>query len=113
MLHHPSLLLGLIAWVVQAQPISFGVTGGVPISPYSQSYSQGCLGNPFFLCGPNSLLFRPYTIGPTIELHSPWRFSVEAGALYQRFHQDITVGWRIRPPLTLGHRESVSAGGWL
>jgi len=98
MLRSFSLLLALIPYLLRAQPISFGVTGGIPISPHSQFYGQGCLGNPPLFCGPNSLLFRPYTIGPTIELHSPWRFSVEAGALYQRFHQDITSGWRIRPP---------------
>src|SRR5207302_8848198 len=113
LLRVPFFLLCLIANFARAQPISFGVIGGIPISPHSQFYGQGCLVTPPLFCGPNSLLFRPYTIGPAIELHSPWRFSVEAGALYQRFHQDITSGWRIRPPMDLGHRASVSASGLL
>ncbi len=38
---------------------------------------------------------------------------MEASALYQRFHKDITVGFRIRPPTGLGHRAALSAGGLL
>src|SRR5437016_12079965 len=104
-----SVIPGLVPWLAQAQPISFGVTGGVPISPHLQSYGQECIGSPPHICGPNDLLFRPYTIGPTIEAHLPLRLSVEASALYQRFHKDTTSGFHIHPFVDLGHRAAVSA----
>src|SRR6185503_16476925 len=107
MLRLISLLFCLIGYVAPAQPISFGVTGGVPISPHSQSYGQECPGIPP-TCGPNNFLMRPYAIGPTVEVHLPWSLSIQAGALYERFHMDITRDIRVRVNFVAANRVAVS-----
>ena len=86
-----SLLLIFFPSVAPAQVISVGVTGGLPISNHSQDYGQGCMvtSTPALVttCGPNRFLVKPYAIGPTVAVHLPWRISVEAGMLYERFHK--------------------------
>lgn len=59
-----------------AQPISFGVKMGVPVSDA-------------FDIVQSRNLFTPdthrYTIGPTVELHLPFRLGIEVDALYRSF----------------------------
>jgi hypothetical protein len=102
-----------------AQLVSVGVTGGVPISDHSQDYGTGCMvtHDPVLAntCGPNRFFMKPYAVGPTIAIHLPWRISVEAGMLYERFHQDVAHGIEVSHsnPVDFGQYFGVSANGWL
>jgi hypothetical protein len=68
-------LLGPLAF---AQPISFGIRGGVP---FTTAFSDVTMtsGSEFMrqFSGSNE-----YLVGPMVELHLPLGFSVEADALY-------------------------------
>jgi opacity protein-like surface antigen len=70
-------LLLLSALSVCAQPFSFGVKGGVPLTDFLDTAS-----NP-------DLLFQTstnrYIIGPTAELHLPFGLGVELDVLYRHF----------------------------
>jgi len=108
-----ALLFALLPLIARAQSISVGVTGGIPISPHSNDNGNGCAIPA--LCGPNRLSARPYAVGPTVAVHLPWRISVEAGMLYERFHQDAAHGLVAGHggPISFGQYFSVSANGWL
>lgn len=116
-------LLGVLLAVVQspapAQLVSVGVTGGVPISIHSQDYGTACLvtHDPALVntCGPNRFFMKPYAVGPTVALHLPWRISVEAGMLYERFHKDVAHAVELSEgePLNFGQYFGASANGWL
>jgi hypothetical protein len=100
-----------------AQPISFGIKAGVPISPFSRNDPQQCLpaNAQFAPCGPNDTLIKPYIIGGTIELHLPLNFSLEADGLYERLHQDFTVGLVIprgSGGVHFGQRAALGANEW-
>lgn len=41
---------------------------------------------------PNDFYQKPYAVGPTVEFRLPWSLSLEAGMLYERFHQDLSEG---------------------
>jgi hypothetical protein len=58
---------------------------------------------------------KPYAIGPTISLHLPWRISVEAGMLYERFHKDFAHAVELRDGelVNFGQYFGASANGWL
>jgi opacity protein-like surface antigen len=63
-----------------AQPVSFGVKAGVPLTDFVDAAK-----------GDQSAYFtntKRYTVGPTIEFHLPARFSIEIDALYNRFGFD-------------------------
>ncbi len=70
-----------------AQPVSFGVKAGVPLTDFVDAAK-----------GDHSAYFtntKRYTIGPTVEFHLPARFSLEIDALYKRFgfdSQSVTAG---------------------
>lgn len=59
--------------------VSFGVKGGIPLNDayydYKTLLNYGTVTNPET---------QRFIVGPTIELHLPGRFSVEADALYRR-----------------------------
>jgi hypothetical protein len=66
-------VLFFAAIVAQAQPISYGVKGGVPLdshdsNPFSQNNESRWNG------------------GPSVELHLPWNLSVEFNGLYRSSH---------------------------
>ena len=70
-----------------AQPLSFGVRGGVPFTgPFADA--AGTVGVQ------TSSGSNAYAVGPMIELHLPLGFSVEADALYHPLHmiQQINTG---------------------
>jgi hypothetical protein len=102
-----------------AQLVSVGVTGGIPISSHSQDYGTGCMvtHDPALVntCGPNRFFMKPYAVGPTVALHLPWRISVEAGVLYERFHKDVAHAVELSggEPLNFGQYFGASANGWL
>ena len=63
-----------------AQPVSIGVKAGVPLTDFVDAAK-----------GNQSAYFtntKRYTVGGTIELHLPARFSIEIDALYKRFGFD-------------------------
>lgn len=63
-----------------AQPVSIGVKAGVPLTDFVDAAK-----------GNQSSYFtntKRYTVGGTIELHLPARFSIEIDALYKRFGFD-------------------------
>ena len=78
-----------------AQPIGFGVKGGVPLNDFYTTVSS-----PNF--GFNSST-QNYIVGPTVELRLPFGLGVEADALYRHLSYSATSG-----SLT----ESVKANSW-
>ena len=103
-----------------AQPIAVGVRAGVPLSPESQdnpALTQAACGGYAnnVVCGPNELEARPYAVGPTVEVFLPFRLSVEADALYRRFHQDISTGLLVPHggSVSFGTRAGLASDGWL
>jgi hypothetical protein len=105
----------LIPSLAPAQPVSVGVTGGVPVSSNSQNFGQGCFDRGPLICGPNDFLSKPYAIGPVLDLNLPRDISVEVGFLYERFQKDLAEG--LTAPhggtVNFGQKYSVSADGWL
>jgi hypothetical protein len=87
-----------------SQWLSFGVTGGVPVSPHSAAYRSGTIelnpsssdSSPYVnnvtFQAPNDFYQKPYAVGPAVEVNLPWRFSLEVGMLYERFHRDMSEG---------------------
>jgi hypothetical protein len=61
-----------------AQPFTFGVKGGVPLTDFLSATSTGNLG--YFTTT------NRYIVGPVAELRLPFGFGVEFDALYRRFH---------------------------
>ncbi len=92
-----------------------GVTAGVPAPPYSRNDGNGCLYQNQTECGPNRFSFRPYTVGPSVELNLADPVAVEAGILFQRYRQQVTRG--ITAPhggtVNFGQRYTVTGNGWL
>jgi hypothetical protein len=86
------LVGALLPCFAPAQPISVGVTGGVPVSPHSQNYGQGCFDRGPLICGPNDFFVKPYAIGPVVDVNLPRGISAEVGFLYERFHIDLAEG---------------------
>ena len=66
------------------QVLSVGVKGGVPLTDAFQANLTGNK-NYFF----NT---KRYTVGPTVELHLPFRLGVEVDALYKRLDYNSTGG---------------------
>jgi opacity protein-like surface antigen len=66
-----------------AQSVSFGVRGGLPFTNFFSAVS-----NPGETFESTSTQF---ILGPTVELHLPLGFGVEADALYRHFHYTASV----------------------
>lgn len=80
------LYTALSAGFAKAQIVSIGVKGGVPLTDAFETFR-----------GNESSYFtktKRYTVGPTVELHLPARFSIEFDALYTR------LGFENRTPNT-------------
>jgi hypothetical protein len=71
------LFLGGVA-LAAAQPFSFGVKGGLPLTDFFNAVSSDNLG---YFSSTNR-----YIVGPTAELHLPFGLSVEFDALYRHLH---------------------------
>jgi hypothetical protein len=65
----------LIAMAAPAQVVSFGITGGVPLTPARSGYSYD---NPYLDTG-------RWTIGPTIDFHIVSGLSLEVGMLLRGY----------------------------
>lgn len=75
-----TLLVCAAAVSVAAQPVSFGVKAGVPIT----DALDAARGNQAAYVSHT----HRYTVGPTVQLNFPFRFSVEVDALYKRLGYD-------------------------
>jgi hypothetical protein len=75
----PLFLLLLGAAVLPAQPISFGVKGGLPLTDFINTVN-----NSNFSTLTSST--QRYIVGPMFELRLPWGFSIEADALFRQFN---------------------------
>jgi len=75
-----SLLLCSLAVAAFAQPVSFGVKAGVPLT----DAFDAARGNQAAYVGHT----HRYLIGPTVQLNLPFRFSIEVDALYKRLGYD-------------------------
>ena len=116
----------LFPFFLSAQPISVGVTVGVPISPNSQNLhipsvvppaanGQACLNLAPTICGPNDFFAYPYAIGANVNTSIRWGLSAEVGFLYERFHMNFIEGFTYPHGglLNFGQKYSVSANAWL
>jgi outer membrane protein W len=75
----PLFLLLLAAALLPAQPVSYGLKGGVPLTDFIDAVGNGA---------GLSAVEHPqrYLLGPTIELKLPRGFAVEADVLYRRLN---------------------------
>lgn len=72
----------LLTLPLAAQPISFGIKGGVPFTEAFQTGSG--------LEVSYRSLLKPYTFGPSVEVRLPLRLSVSLDVLYKRLAYDGT-----------------------
>jgi opacity protein-like surface antigen len=108
----PLFLFPLMAIAALAQPVSFGVRAGVPLTDLLNASSA--------LPQPGSLPSRPFTsttnrylIGPTIEVRLPLGLSLGFDALYR--HYDFSSpGFVTAPPAIyiMEDAERVDGGDW-
>jgi opacity protein-like surface antigen len=91
-----------------AQPVTFGVRAGEPLTDFASTV-QSALGS-----GNNvSLNQRPYVLGPTVELRLPAGLGIELDALYRRQNYSGTVVTTSYPPATQTTTiSSTSADAW-
>ena len=80
----PLFLLLLGAAALPAQPISFGLKGGVPLTDFIDTVTSSSGVSGFSQT-------KRYIVGPTVELRLPWGFAIELDALYRKFDYQITV----------------------
>lgn len=71
------LLLGGAA-LAGAQPFSFGIKGGLPLTDFFDAVNSDNLG---YFSSTNR-----YIVGPTAELHLPFGLGIEFDALYRHLH---------------------------
>jgi hypothetical protein len=76
-----SLLFCLTAGIAAAQIVSVGVKGGIPLT-------QAVTGD--YSSPGNMLDTGRWTVGPTIELRLPFRFSLEADLLYRGYREQFS-----------------------
>jgi opacity protein-like surface antigen len=69
------LILLAFPLAATADPLAFGVKGGVPMTDLFKIIDSGTY----------SADRQPYTLGPMVEVHLPFRISVEFDALYKTF----------------------------
>jgi hypothetical protein len=101
-----SLALLLIAAPAFAQPFSFGVIGGIPVT----NAFSAVLG----AYGATTTYDRQYIIGPTAEIHLPFHLSVEVDALYRRngFVTNYSVPLPITPATSSTNSLSAAVNDW-
>lgn len=96
-----SLVLCAFSLNASSQWLSFGVTGGVPISPHSATYPPATIdlrpsseqpADVISFEAPNDFYQKPYAVGPTLDVNLPWNISLEAGMLYERLHREVSAG---------------------
>ena len=76
-----ALLFAFVPWILSAQPVSFGVKAGVPVTDPLQTARQlisvGCsLPTSYFVTN------NAFLVGGTVQINLPRRFSLEIDGLY-------------------------------
>jgi opacity protein-like surface antigen len=96
----PLLLLLLAAAALPAQPVSFGLKGGVPLTDFISTVGN----NPSL-----SAIEHPqrYLLGPTVELKLPFRFALEADVLYRRVNYQTVASTK-----TTSATSQVTSNAW-
>jgi len=90
-----------------AQPVTFGVRVGEPLTDFASTV-QSALGS-----GNNvSLNQRPYILGPTVELRLPAGLGIELDALYRRQNYTETIVTANPPTTQTTTFTSTSADAW-
>lgn len=105
-------LLPLIALAAFAQPVSFGVRAGVPLTDLlNASSALPPAGSP--PSKPFSSTTNRYIIGPSIELRLPCGLGVEFDALYRHYNFS-SPGLVTAPPVTyiMQGAERTEGGDW-
>src|SRR5437764_1079141 len=92
-------LLALTGASVFAQPIGFGLKGGIPFNDFTNAVNQGS----FYYTSSN----QRYIVGPMLELRLPFGLSVEADALYRRFHY-----FSFRSDVNAAVNATTTTGAW-
>ena len=72
------VILFAAAPLAVAQPFTFGIKGGLPLTDFLSATSSGNFG--YFTTT------HRYIVGPVAELHLPFGFGVEFNALYRHFN---------------------------
>lgn len=75
----------LVGFSAVAQPVSFGIRGGVPLTDAFN------ISNPTPSTYPLLSESKEYAIGPMVEVHLPFGLSVEGDALYRPLSYDQTL----------------------
>lgn len=100
------LLLFLVTAIAQAQSpiVSFGVKGGIPLTEATVPRFVSLFPGTGLIyadtgAGLSTVTTGRWTVGPTVELHLPWNFSVEFDALYRTFRSGSLNTSRSQPGL--------------
>ena len=75
-----------------AQPFSAGVKVGLPLTDFVNTVN-----------GVTSTKTNRYLVGPTVELHLPWGFGVEADAIYRHFDYQNIPGSTVNAVTSVNH----------
>jgi len=78
-----TLLLPFLSTALLAQPISFGIKGGVPMTDFLDTVNGSRTSI--------TATTNRYIVGPTVELRLPFGFAVEADALYRHFSYNVAA----------------------
>lgn len=78
-----ALFLFPVALAFSASLFSFGIKGGVP---FNDAFKAATEQNIHYLTNSTR-----YTLGPTVDLHLPAGFAIEADLLYRRLHYTATT----------------------
>ena len=92
----------------------------MPFSPHSAAYQSSTIllnatssnlpGNDVTVQAPNDFYQKPYAVGPTVEISLPWNFSLAAGMLYERFHQDVSQSAGDKSVYSFGYASGATLG---
>lgn len=97
------LVIGLSAISCPAQPFSFGVRAGVPVTDFFSGTGTASF--------PYTSITNRYLVGPTAELRLPFGLGVEFDALYRHF-SFASPGLTPNPTTQVPGLEQVSGGAW-
>jgi opacity protein-like surface antigen len=97
------LFIGLGAISALAQPFSFGVRAGVPVTEFFRGTGTATF--------PYTSTTNRYLIGPTAELRLPFGLGLEFDALYRHFSY-ASPGLTPNPSNQLSGLEQVSGSAW-
>jgi hypothetical protein len=105
----PLLVFLIGAAAALAQPLTFGVKGGAPLSDFLDAASIEAGGGSFSRSLAYQAATKRYIVGPTVELRLPAGFSIELDALYRRMNYTGQTGSVYSATIT---SSSATANAW-